>query len=92
MQNLILPFCLLLSIQNPREIKRIAINVENDAISGTNKFFFPQDSILIQSSGLSSTLKKVKDANILFIISLEIFALYKKFRTEAKHLKNNSQV
>ena len=56
------PFCLL-NIQSPREIiKRIIINVKHDATSGTNKFFFPQDSV-VQSSGLSSTLKEVKDAN-----------------------------
>jgi hypothetical protein len=69
------PFCLLY-IQSPREIKRITINVENNVTSGTTMFFFLQDTV-IQSSGLSSTLKEVKGAKRLVIISLVIFALYK---------------
>jgi len=68
------PFCLLY-IQSPREIKRIPINVENDVTSGTTMFFL-QDTV-IQRSGLSSTLKEVKGAKRLVIVSLVIFALYK---------------
>jgi len=72
-----------LNIRNPREIKTITINAENDAISGTNNFFFfflLHDSFM-QRSGLSSTLKEVKGAYILLVISLthtniiDIFAL-----------------
>jgi len=51
-----------LNIQNPREIKRITISAENDAISGTNKFFFFLHDSFLQRSGLSSTLKEVKGA------------------------------
>jgi hypothetical protein len=55
------PFSLL-NNQNPRQIKAIkTINVENDAISGTDEFFFPQDFVL-QRPGLSSMLKDVKGA------------------------------
>jgi hypothetical protein len=51
-----------MKIQNPKEITRsTTINVENDIISGTDNFFFPQDSV-IQRPGLSSTLKEIKGA------------------------------
>jgi hypothetical protein len=59
-----LPFCLL-NLQSPREITRITINAENDAISGTDKFFFffflfsLHDSG-VQRPGLSSILKEIK--------------------------------
>jgi hypothetical protein len=53
-----------LNLQSPKEIKRITINAENDAISGTdNEFFFFFLFFLHDSGvhrpGLSSTLKEV---------------------------------